>query len=140
MKIGWIVTLGPLSERAEAQARLEIIADTFLSVNTPAQLCLPEWLERSPAVQQTILTRLRSNLALIRSFGVEVLPVEAGWSAVLRLPRTYEAADASTALLALGLLTHPGHFFGMPESNRVVVSLLTPPDDLTQALQRVERA
>ena len=137
MKIGWMVVLGPQLERVEALARLEIIADTFLSVNIPAQLCVPEWLRQAPTVQRLVLTRLQENLELLRRYRLDTFTVQAGWSAVLRLPRTYDAEDASSALLGLNILAHPGGFFGMPELNRVVVSLLTPPDILTQALRRL---
>ena len=44
MKVGWIVALGPEAMREDALGRLEVIADTYLSVNTPAQLALPSWL------------------------------------------------------------------------------------------------
>lgn len=137
MKVGWITTLGPAPERAEALARLEIIADTFLSVNTPAQLALPTWFGHAPAVQQLILDRVRENFAILHRHGLNILPVEAGWSAILRLTRTYAAPDAATALLQIGILTHPGAFFGMPESNCVVVSLLTPATTLALAADRI---
>lgn len=137
MKVGWIAVLGPEAERAEATARLEIIADTFLSVNTPAQLGLPGWLEAAPRIQTILLQRLRANLAAVYAAGLEELGAEAGWSAILRLPRTYGATDAAAALLELGILVHPGHFFGMPETNRVVLSLLTPPAVLAEALGRI---
>ena len=137
MKIGWMAVLGPTVDRSEALARLEIQADTFLSVNTPAQLCVPEWLRQGPNIQRVILDRLRQSFALLRAHRLDVLGVQAGWSAVLRLPRTYGADDAATALLELGILAHPGFFFGIPERNRVVVSLLTPPDVMVEALGRL---
>ncbi len=140
MKVGWIVAVGPKAETAEALARLEIVADTFLSVNTPAQLCVPEWLRRGPEIQNLIRSRLRLNLAALQGGPVEVFAVQAGWSAVLRLPRTYQADDAASELLRLGVLAHPARFFGMPESNRVVVSLLPQPTVMAEALQRIGSA
>ena len=44
MKAAWIVAAGP--EADAAMDRLEIIADTFLSMNAPVQWALPTWLER----------------------------------------------------------------------------------------------
>src|ERR1700690_570876 len=38
MKMAWMVVSGPDLIRTEAMARLEVIADTYLSVNAPAQL------------------------------------------------------------------------------------------------------
>src|SRR5580704_12828262 len=44
MKVGWIMGLGPERGRLEAMGRLEVIADTFLSMSAPVQLALPAWL------------------------------------------------------------------------------------------------
>ena len=44
MKLGWVVVSGPQELRAEAQARLEVIADTYLSVSAPVALAAPRWL------------------------------------------------------------------------------------------------
>ncbi len=137
VKVGWIAVLGPEAVRQEAMARLEIVADTFLSVNTPAQMRVAGWLERAPAVQGVILERVRENVGIFTECGVELLPVEAGWSAVARLPRTFAARDAATALLERGVLTHPGAFFGMVEAGRVVVSLLTRPEVVRAAAGRM---
>ena len=37
MKVAWVVTSGPDADVAEAMARLEVIADTYLSMNAPVQ-------------------------------------------------------------------------------------------------------
>ena len=44
MKVAWILGLGPERVQREAMGRLEVIADTFLSVNAPVQGALPGWL------------------------------------------------------------------------------------------------
>ena len=44
MKLSWIAARGPADVLTEALARLEIVADTFLSVNAPTQAALPNWL------------------------------------------------------------------------------------------------
>ena len=131
MKIGWLTVLGPRVIAREALARLEMIADTYLSVSTPAQVALPRWLERRGGIQRQILARLRENLALLRNVGLEVLMAQAGWSAVLRLP-TLEGLIAEQ-LLEAGVLVHPGRFYGMTERNRIVVSLLGPKQEISQA-------
>lgn len=137
IKLGWMAVLGPQAERAEAMARLEIVADTFLSVGTPAQAGMARWMRAAPAVQQAILERVRGNLAVLREAGVDVLPVEAGWSAVVRLPRTFSATNAAAALLEPGVVVHPGSFYGMAETGRVVVSLLTPLAVMRSAARRM---
>src|SRR6185312_8917136 len=45
MKAAWIAAFGPETPLREATARLEVIADTFLSMNAPVQCALPEWLQ-----------------------------------------------------------------------------------------------
>jgi alanine-synthesizing transaminase len=127
MKGAWIVATGP--HRHHALARLEVIADTFLSVSTPVQLALPAWLAGAPAIQRQIQTRTAANLAFLDSRlsrlpGVERLAVEAGWYAILRVPALQPDAQTVLDLLDLGVWVHPGYFFGMPESGWLVISLL----------------
>ena len=136
MKVGWIVGLGPEEARSQAMDRLEVIADTFLSMNAPVQGALPVWLGGRRGIQGQILERVRGNLQLAEGNGVEVLRVEAGWSAILRLPQM--GGDvAETLLRDLGVVVHPGSFYGIAESGRVVVSLLGPVGEFAEGLERI---
>jgi alanine-synthesizing transaminase len=137
MKAGWIVGLGPEAERSQAMGRLEVIADTFLSMNAPVQGALPRWLAGRKAIQGQILERLRQNLGAAQGSGVEVLQVEGGWSAILRLPQMGEDDLAERLLLEVGVLVHPGSFYGIPELGRVVISLLGPEGEFREGLERV---
>jgi alanine-synthesizing transaminase len=138
MKVGWIAGLGPEGVRSQAMGRLEVIADTFLSMNAPVQGALPMWLAGRWGVQAQILERVRGNLELARRSGVEVLRVEAGWSAILRLPQLSGEGDvAETLLREEGVVVHPGSFYGIPELGRVVVSLLGPQDQFREGLERI---
>jgi len=138
MKVGWIVGLGPEGVRQEAMGRLEVIADTFLSMNAPVQGALPVWLAGRRGVQGQILERVRGNLASAQRSGVEVLRVEAGWSAILRLPQLGGDVDVAERLLReKGVVVHPGSFYGIPELGRVVVSLLGPRDQFEEGLERI---
>jgi alanine-synthesizing transaminase len=138
MKVGWIVSLGPEVVRREALGRLEVIADTFLSMNAPVQGALPVWLADRRGIQGQILERVRENLAAAQRSGVEVLRVEAGWSAILRLPQMMGDGDAAERLLRdVGVVVHPGGFYGIAESGRVVVSLLGPREAFQQGLERI---
>src|SRR5262249_22308393 len=88
MKVAWIVVDGPKSLKSEAIARLEGIADTYLSPNAPLRLALGRLLPTRQAFQSQVLTRMRENLAEIdrrlSSAGRwSRLDVEGGWSAVL---------------------------------------------------------
>ena len=128
MKAAWIVATGP--ERLESLERLEVIADTFLSMNAPVQRALPAWLEGRAHIQEQIRRRVSTNLAeldrqLLRLPAVQRLNVEAGWYAVLRIPALAPDEQTVLALLERGVWIHPGYFFGMPASGWLVVSLLT---------------
>ncbi len=138
MKVGWIAGLGPEMVLREAMTRLEVIADTFLSMNAPVQGALRIWLGGRPGIQGQILERVRGNLAAAQRSGVEVLRVEAGWSAILRLPQRVGDGDVAWRLLRdVGVVMHPGSFYGIPELGRVVVSLLGPSTAFQQGLERI---
>jgi alanine-synthesizing transaminase len=129
LKLGWIRVSGP--GKREAIAALELIADNFLSVSTPVQVALPTLLELAPKIRALITTRTRANLTHLReSFAptpaVQVLPVEGGWSAVLRVPRVRSDEELALALLAQGVVVHPGYFFDFATEGYLVVSLLPP--------------
>jgi aspartate/methionine/tyrosine aminotransferase len=128
-KLAWIRVSGPRKE--EALEALELIADNFLSVATPVQVALPALLEIAPRIRTAISARTRSNLSLLRDRFAEVpsahvLPVEGGWSAVIRVPRVMGDEELVLALLDQGVLVQPGYFFDFETDGYIVVSLLTP--------------
>ena len=111
--------------------RLEVIADTFLSMNAPVQCALPAWLEGRQAIQDQIRDRLALNLTeldrqLAKVPAVQRLDSEGGWYAVLRIPALQPDEQTVLELLELGVWVHPGYFFGFAESGWLVVSLLGP--------------
>jgi aspartate/methionine/tyrosine aminotransferase len=129
MKAAWIVATGP--NAAAALDRLEIIADTFLSMNAPVQCALPSWLGERAAIQSQIRARAAVNLAeldrqLKNASSVHRLEVEGGWYATLRIPALQPDEQTVLALLERGAWVQPGYFFGMSESGWLVVSLLGP--------------
>ena len=139
MKVGWIVGLGPERDMEPAMGRLEVIADTFLSVNAPMQQALPVWLATRQGIQRQILERIRGNLRRAIEGGVEVLNLEAGWSAVLRLPQRLGKEEVARVLLReAGVVVHPGAFYGIAEAGRVVVSLLGPVDEFGEGIWRIK--
>ena len=137
MKVAWIVSCGSRDQQREAAARIEMIADTFLSVNTPVQLALPTWLDNFASIRHQISERTRTNLSTLSQFpSVQALHADAGWSAILRLPqRSGEAADLE--LLRRGVVVHPGSFYGMPQLGRVVVSTIVPIREFREAITRI---
>jgi alanine-synthesizing transaminase len=139
MKAGWIVGLGPEVVWREAMGRLEVIADTFLSMNAPVQLALPVWLAGRSGIQRQILERVQENYLVAVESGVEVLRLEAGWSAVLRLPQIgAEDGVADRLLRELDVVVHPGSFYGIAEARRVVISLIVPMGEFALGMQKIQ--
>lgn len=130
MKLAWIAVGGDDDLAGPALARLEIVADAFLSVGAPVQHALPGLLASRVAVVSAIASRTRENLAFLRAAvagkAASVLDVEAGWYATLRLPRTRTEEQWVLSLLERdGVYVHPGHFFDFESEAYVVASLLT---------------
>jgi aspartate/methionine/tyrosine aminotransferase len=143
MKVAWIATGGPSSAVEAAQARLEVIADTYLSMNAPVQWAVPALLEQRVSIQQQLLDRVLTNLAeLDRQLAAQKtcqrLSVEGGWCAVLRVPVTQTDEELAVALLRQkSVLVHPGHFYDFPSDGYLVLSLITPRIEFAEAVQRV---
>ncbi len=141
MKAAWVVTRGPEEEKARALDRLEVIADTYLSMNAPVQLAMPALLALREGFERQVLSRLRRNLAeldrqLAAQRACSRLNCEGGWYAVLRVPATRTDEELAVELLdTRGVYVHPGHFFDFPANGFVVVSLLTPENCLAEGLR-----
>ncbi len=143
MKLGWIVVNGPPELRSEAQARLEVIADTYLSVSAPVSLATPQWLAHRHAIQSQILERVQANLRKLDELLTSGLPVtrlrvEGGWYAILRVPSTRSDEDwAAEFLTQDGVAVHPGHFYDFPAEGFLILSLLPAPEVFEDALGKV---
>jgi len=140
MKVAWVVTSGPQQLKTAALDRLEIIADTYLSLNSPTQWAFAELLEQRRSLQPQILERTRENWAYLQSAlsrraACEVLEAEGGWYAVLRTRTEQTDEDVAIDLLrATHTLVHPGHFYDFSDDNSLVVSLITNPDDFQRGI------
>jgi aspartate/methionine/tyrosine aminotransferase len=142
IKVGWIRVGGPSALAVEAMARLEVVADTYLSVNTPAQWALPELLDAGRSVRQAIRTRTAANRQWLASrtcqMAAELLPADGGWYAVLRVPRTRTEEEWSLVLAEEeGVLLHPGFFFDFESEAYLVASLLPEETKFEEAMIRV---
>ncbi|HKQ88455.1 MAG TPA: pyridoxal phosphate-dependent aminotransferase [Candidatus Acidoferrales bacterium] len=143
MKAGWIATTGPGDAKQSALARLEVIADTYLSMNAPVQSALPTLLGLRHDLQRQLMARTTRNLAeldaqLASHPRCSRLEVEGGWNAVLRVPAIRPDEDAAIDLLeSRGVYVHPGHFYDFPDDGHMVVSLIAPIDDFAEGISRV---
>ena len=144
LKLAWWLASGPDALVREAITRLEIVADTYLSAATPVQLALPRLLAAAPAMQAQISARTRRNLARLqlacRATAVTVLDVDAGWTALLRMPAVHDLDDAAWALQLLTrarILTQPASLYDLHAPPHLAVSLLTPEATLGLACDRL---
>jgi len=138
MKAAWLLTTGPAEMKSQALARLDVIADAFLSMNAPVQLAIPAFLDMRRAFQEQWMARVRKNLTeLDRQCAAQKscsrLRVEGGWYAVLRVPATCPDEELAIDLLkAKGVYVHPGHFYDFPADGYLIVSLITPERDFAE--------
>lgn len=143
MKVAWIVTSGPSQQVAAAMARLEVIADTYLSMNAPVQEAVPVMLLHRTRIQEQLLQRIRTNLAeldrqLAPQSPCQRLRVEGGWYAVLRVPVTRSDEDLAIELVReKSVLVHPGHFYDFESDGYLVLSLIAPTTEFADGVRAV---
>lgn len=143
VKLAWIAVTGPAERRREALQRLEVVADTYLSVSTPVQVAAPALLGRREELQAPLRERTRRNLETLRETvgpgsPASLLEPEGGWSAVLRLPATVPEEDRVARLLReADVWVHPGYFFDFPTEAYLVLSLLPEPSTFAEAVRRL---
>jgi alanine-synthesizing transaminase len=143
MKVAWIAVSGPPAAMAPALGRLEVIADTYLSMNAPLQWATPVLLDQRTSLQNQILDRVRGNLAeldrqLAQQKTCERLDVEGGWYAILRVPVTKSDEDLAIELLQKkSVLVHPGHFYDFPSDGYLVLSLIALGVEFSEGVGRI---
>jgi alanine-synthesizing transaminase len=143
MKVAWVVTSGPEDQAVAAMARLEVIADTYLSMNAPIQWAVPALLEQRSDIQAQLLQRVRANLAeldrqLAAQKSCERLCVEGGWYAVLRVPVTRSDEELAIELVRQkSVVVHPGHFYDFESDGYLVLSLIAPEAEFAEGAARV---
>src|SRR5581483_5911227 len=104
MKLAWIVASGPSELVHEAGRRVEVIADTYLSMNAVVQLAAPVLMEQRKHVQPQLMERLHENLReldaqIAQHSMIGRLQIEAGWYAILRVPAVRSDEDLAIQLL-----------------------------------------
>ena len=143
MKLAWIVAGGPAELVHEAGRRLEVIADTYLSMNAVVQLAAPVLLEQRRRVQPQLAARIGENLReldaqIARHSVASRLQIEAGWYAIVRVPAIRSDEDLAIQLLqSRSVLAHPGHFYDFPGEGHLVLSLITPQPEFAEGMRRI---
>ena len=143
MKVAWLAASGPGALVRDAFLRLELIADTYLSMNAPIQHALPALLATAAGFREQLMQRVRENLALLdrelaRASAVTRLELEGGWYAVLRVPVTGPDEELAIKLLEKDhVIVHPGHFYDFPQEGYLVLSLIAPPSPFATGIARL---
>jgi alanine-synthesizing transaminase len=143
MKAAWLIVSGPEPFKAQALARLEVIADTYLSMNAPVQWAMPTLLGQGGEFQKQLMCRVKENLAeldkqLAGQKSCRRLEVEGGWNAVIRVPATCSDEELAIDLLVgQRLYLHPGHFYDFPPGGYLVVSLITLTSEFAEGIRRL---
>jgi aspartate/methionine/tyrosine aminotransferase len=143
MKVAWLVTTGPDSLVRPALDRLDVIADTYLSLNAPTQWAVPALFEQRHSLQPQLLQRVRENRANLQKLissqpACELLDADAGWYAVLRVPARRSDGDLVIDLLQKRqVIVHPGHFYDFPKDGFLVLSLITPTVIFNEGVSRL---
>ena len=143
MKAAWLMVSGPEAWKMEALARLEVIADTYLSMSAPIQLGIPALLEQRHAFQKQVIARVNENLSeldkrLAAQRSCSRLKVEGGWNAVIRVPATRSDEELALELLATrGVYVHPGHFYDFSSEGYLIVSLILPQSNFSHGLRQL---
>lgn len=141
MKAAWIFASGPQAELKQAMARLDIIADTYLSVNTPVQNALGSWLTDEQVIQSQINERVKLNWQFLEANldkHAQLLKVQGGWYATLRIPAIKSEEQWVLEFLKEDhVLVHPGYFFDFYSEAYIIISLITPPEIFKQATNRL---
>ncbi len=141
-KLAWTCVSGPRAQVAQALSRLELVADTFLSPNTPVQLALPQILSARAPVTAALNARIRRNFAelsrALRESAAHPLFLEGGWYATLRLPALRSEMDwVLTLLESDGVLTQPGFFYDFSDGPQLVLSLITEEPPFALGVHRI---
>src|SRR5271167_2035421 len=143
MKVAWTAVSGPEALKTEALRRLEVIADTYLSLNAPVQWAVPVMLEERGGIHRQLMYRIRENLAeldaqLAAQKLCRRLEVEGGWYGVLRVPVTGSDEDLAIRLLQeTNVLVQPGHFYDFPDEGYLVLSLITEQQTFEKGISRM---
>jgi alanine-synthesizing transaminase len=140
MKVAWVVTSGPSDVAKEAMGRLEVIADTYLSMNAPIQWAVPALLAQRKGIQSQLIERVTKNLSVLdrrlaEQRDCERLSVDGGWYAVLRVPVTRSDEELAIELVReKAVVVHPGHFFDFPGDGYLVLSLITAEEEFGEGV------
>jgi aspartate/methionine/tyrosine aminotransferase len=143
LKLSWIYLSGKQEFVSQLKEALEIISDTYLSVNTPVQTGLEILLQTADSIQNKIKTQIKENEKIIyknlkdNSF-IDFFIPEGGWYLILKLKTNIEDETFSYQFLNdQKVYTYPGYMFDMPGDKYIVISLLPDKDSFEEGIKRL---
>jgi aspartate/methionine/tyrosine aminotransferase len=143
MKLSWIIVNGEEKLVEEACQRLEIIADTYLSVNTPVQRAFGDWMKKRGEIQHDLISRLKCNFQVLQQElaklkSCKLLETEGGWYALVQIPPHYSEEEWVLRFMSEDhVFVHPGYFFDFDEGTQIIVSLLPQKDVFKEGVKRI---
>lgn len=144
LKLSWIVCSCPEIVKREIYEGLEIMADTFLSVNTPVQIALPDLFKLKHSIQTQIQNRISQNLnyAIIQfSKSDKIIPFfpQGGWYLTLKICDTGQKEEDTVIELInqTGVYVHPGEMFRFPDGVHLILSLLPEESVFCDGIDRI---
>ena len=139
LKLGWIRLSGPRELTGPLADALDVIADTYLSVNSPVGCALPELLNLVDVSVERIRSRCAENLRMLGFLGdgFRVRRTQGGWTVLVDVPKVVDDDALARRLLDAGLAAHPGWFYDVADEGCLALSLLPEPASFADALQRL---
>jgi aspartate/methionine/tyrosine aminotransferase len=145
VKLAWIAVGGASPRVRDAQPRLEMLLDFYLSAGTPVQHAAAPLLALRHHIQDQVRTRLAANSRLLQQRVAQashcrLLPHQGGWYAVVAITDAFGDEERVLTLLErYNTLVHPGFFYDFNREGYVILSLLPPPDTFGAGVDHLMR-
>ncbi|MBN1634514.1 MAG: pyridoxal phosphate-dependent aminotransferase [Ignavibacteria bacterium] len=134
-KLGWILVNSPDKYLKKINDSLEIVCDTYLSVNSIIQNSFEKVMNFRNEIQSQIKLRTVNNYNYLYTKYPQVYNIEGGWNAIPELTSQVDEEYFTENLLRTHkIFVHPGYFYNFDNSPRIVLSLLLPADIFNEAI------
>lgn len=145
MKLSWMYLSGNSEFVKQMKEALEIITDSYLSVNIPVQLGLRKLLETSNQIQSQIKQRIQKNCLQIQTLletedRITYILPKGGWYMLLKIKtRLDDERFACELLETQSVYVYPGYMFDLENECFTVISLIVPEEILQEGIKRIIR-
>ncbi|MCE9501015.1 MAG: pyridoxal phosphate-dependent aminotransferase [Leptospira sp.] len=144
MKLAWIHAGSSGEMKKILKHSLDIICDTYLTVNTPVQLGLHNLFEIGKSRQEEMKKRLKRNMFFAHnifdsSSEVRLIPREGGWSLVLEIGSESDDENFCVDLLLNhNVLVHPGYMFDFTGKCFIILSVIVPEEEFAAGIRLIQ--